>query len=58
MLYGLPEELQWCIWKSYYGKFVLPELETECESRAATTLQVFVKTWIEEILADVTNVHH
>ena len=58
MLYELPEELQWYVWKFYYGRFVLPELEAECESRSATMIQTFVQNWIEEILADVTNVHH
>ncbi len=56
MLYDLPEELQWHIWKLYHNKFVLAELKDKCEHRDATMIQNFIKNMIDEIISNAINV--
>ena len=55
MLYQLPEDIQWYIWKLYYSKFVLFELKEVCEIRDATIIQNYVKNMIDEIISDALN---
>ena len=39
MLYNLPEELQWYIWKTYYNKYVLSNLSIKINNINATLIQ-------------------
>ena len=55
MLYDLPEDVQWYIWKLYYARFILTELKEDSERRAATTIQNYVKNMIDEVILNAVN---
>jgi hypothetical protein len=55
MLYRLPEDMQWHIWRLYYNRYVLSELRAECERRDATMIQNYVRVLIDKVLSDVVN---
>lgn len=55
MIHGLPEDIQWHIWRIYYKDFVLNELITEIKKRDATMIQTFVKNMIDEIVSEAVS---
>ena len=55
MLYNLPEDVQWYIWKLYYNRFVMTELKEYGERRAATTIQNYVRDMIDEVILNAMN---
>ena len=55
MMDGLPEDIQWHIWRIYYKEFVLNELIEEIKKRDATMIQTFVKNMIDEIVSEALN---
>lgn len=55
MIHGLPEDIQWYIWRIYYKEFVLSELIAEIKKRDATMIQTFVKNMIDEIISEAVN---
>lgn len=55
MLYALPEDIQWHIWRIYHKEFVLKELIEEIRKKDATIIQNVVKSLIDEVISEALN---